>query len=117
MDLPRRLARILGPVIVAVTLTEAMNMDIFSEQTAPVVYLNGALLFTAGVAILQAHGSWRRDWTVLITLCGWALAMVGLVRLVWPKAPQVADGPMTTAALLALASVGAVIAWQGYRRP
>lgn len=116
MDLPRRIARILGPVIIAVALTEAAHMDIFAEQTAPVVYLNGAVLFTAGVAILQAHAAWRRDWTVLITLCGWALAAAGLFRLAWPQAQQATEGPPTTAALLVLATAGGYLAWQGYRR-
>lgn len=116
MDLQRRIARILGPVIVAVALSEAANMDIFTEQAAPIVYLNGAILFTAGVAILQAHAAWRRDWTVLITLAGWALTAAGLFRLIWPRAPQATEGAPTTAALLLLAGVGAYLSWQGYRR-
>ncbi|WP_374575485.1 hypothetical protein [Phenylobacterium sp.] len=116
MDLQRRIARILGPVIVAVALSEAANMDIFAEQTAPVVYLNGAVLFTAGVAILQAHAAWRRDWTVLITLAGWVLAAAGLYRLIWPRAVQATEGPATTAALLLLAAAGAYLCWRGYRR-
>jgi len=116
MDLSRRIARILGPVIVAVALSEAINMDIFAEQAAPIVYLNGAVLFTAGVAVLQAHATWRRDWTVLITLAGWALTAAGLFRLIWPQAPQASEGTPTIVALVLLAGVGVYLSWQGYRR-
>lgn len=54
----RRLAGLIGPIMVAIGATEASNMDIFSNQIAPVVYLNGAILFVAGLAILRAHNLW-----------------------------------------------------------
>lgn len=58
----RTIARIVGPSVVVLAATEAFNMAIFAAQTAPVVYLNGTLLFVAGVAIVQAHNRWRWGW-------------------------------------------------------
>jgi hypothetical protein len=115
-DAARRVARILGPTAVAVSLTEAANMGIFAAQSAPVVYLNGTLLFIAGVAILQAHARWRRDWTVLVTLAGWMLAAAGLFRMAFPEAPQASEGAALTATFVGLAAAGAVLSWFGYRR-
>lgn len=37
----RRIAGLIGPTLLAVSSTEAMNMGIFITQSAPVVYLNG----------------------------------------------------------------------------
>jgi hypothetical protein len=44
----RQIARIVGPALIALGITEAINIDIFTGNAAPVVYLNGTLLFVAG---------------------------------------------------------------------
>ena len=69
----RTIARIAGPSLIALAATEWLNMDIFAQQTAPVVYLNGTLLLVGGVAILQAHSRWNRGWPVMVTLTGWLI--------------------------------------------
>ena len=72
------IGKLLGPAIIAVTVTEWMNLDVFMAATgpsfAPHVYLNGTLIFIAGLAAQQAgesaavlHGSLA------------ALLLVGLV--------------------------------------
>ena len=43
----RQLAGLIGPTMLAVGGTEAINMEVFSNQIAPVVYLNGTILFVA----------------------------------------------------------------------
>ncbi len=47
----KRMAGLVGPTMIAIGVTEAINMDVFATQFAPVVYLNGAILFVAGLAI------------------------------------------------------------------
>lgn len=64
----RRLAGLIGPTLVVLGVTEAMDMDIFAAQTAPVVYLNGTVLFVAGLAVVRAHPRWVWGWPVLVTL-------------------------------------------------
>jgi hypothetical protein len=46
-------------------------MHIFAAQTAPIVYLNGTLLFVGGLAIVQSHNRWSWGWPLLVTLTGW----------------------------------------------
>jgi hypothetical protein len=46
-----------------------------------VVYLSGVLTFVAGLAVVRAHNVWARNWTVLITLCGWFSLALGLLRM------------------------------------
>ena len=64
------IAAILGPTLVAVTVSELLNFRIWSSVAAPVVYLNGALLFVGGLVIVRSHNVWRLGWPLLITLSG-----------------------------------------------
>lgn len=115
----RTIARIAGPSLIALAATEWLNMDIFAQQTAPVVYLNGTLLLVGGVAILQAHSRWNRGWPVMVTLTGWLILALGLYRMIAPEAPQAQDDPATDLVFVALAVLGAVLSIKGYggRRP
>jgi hypothetical protein len=63
----RQLARLIGPTIVALGVTEALNLDMFAHQIAPVVYLDGTILFVAGLALVGAHNRWNWSWTLLVT--------------------------------------------------
>lgn len=114
MDSARRIARIAGPGLVALGPTEGLNLDAFAGNPAPVVYLNGTLLFVGGIAILQAHARWSLNWTVLVTLVGWVLCLGGLYRMIAPAAPQLAPGPMTWAVLVTLTLVGGVLSFNGF---
>lgn len=112
----KRIARITGPVLIALAPTEAANLGAFTGNPAPVVYLNGARLFAAGVAILQAHPRWAADWTALVTLTGWGMVALGLYRMAAPAGPLAAQGPATSAALAALFVMSLVLTWRGYVR-
>jgi len=113
----RTIARVAGPTLVALAATEAMNMHIFVEQAAPVVYLNGTLLLVAGVAIVQAHNRWRWGWPLLVTLTGWTALAVGLWRMIAPDAAQATEGALTSTAFAGLLLLGGLLSFQGYRRP
>jgi hypothetical protein len=65
-----RLAAVLGPTIMAVTASEAMNYHIWDTQFPAVTYLNGLFLFVAGVSILQKAHRWTRRWPSLVTIFG-----------------------------------------------
>ena len=117
MNLSVRIARIVGPVMIAASITEAMHLDIFSGNTAPVVYLNGTLLFIAGVAIVQSHNLWVRAWPVLVTVTGWLLLAGGLARMAAAQTPQIHGGAVADTIFGALFLTGAVLTFNGYRRP
>ena len=79
----RRIARLVGPVIVMMVASEfpLVQPHLYDAQIPPVVYLSGVLMFVAGLAIVQAHNVWRRDWTALLTLSGWFFLLLGLFRM------------------------------------
>ncbi len=91
-------------------------MHIFAAQTAPVVYLNGVLLFVGGIAIVQAHNLWRGS-PLLVTLTGWGTLALGLVRMIAPEAAQARAGPVTSAIFVALLALGGLLSVLGYKRP
>lgn len=79
----KRIGGLLGPTIVVMTAAEfpLVQPHLYDAQIPPVVYLTGVLMFVAGLAIVQAHNIWQRDWTVLVTLSGWFFLLLGLFRM------------------------------------
>ena len=79
----KRIAALLGPTIVTMVASEfpLVQPHLYDAQIPPVVYLSGVLMFVAGLAIVQAHNVWQRDWTVLVTLSGWFFLVLGLFRM------------------------------------
>lgn len=114
----RQLAGLLGPSLIAVSITESMNLEIFSHTSAHLVYLNGLLLFVAGLAIVRAHNVWTAGWPVLVTLIGWLFLLGGLIRMIAPvSTQQAAQHPTTVLALTsALLIIGIVLSFHAYRR-
>lgn len=113
----RHIAGLAGPTLVAMTTSEALNLDIWAGVSPTLVYLNGLMLFVAGVSIVRTHNVWTRRWPVLVTLLGWGALTVGLVRMFAPRAPQLAPSASTYAVIGLLFLVGGVLTFQGYRRP
>jgi hypothetical protein len=81
----KSIAGLLGPSIIAITISETVNIHIWAGNTAAGVHFNGALLFIAGLAIVRAHNLWVRGWLVLVTLTGWFLMLLGLFRMFFPE--------------------------------
>jgi hypothetical protein len=82
MEKSRRIGALLGPTLAVMLVAEfpLVQPHLYDAQIPPVVYLSGVLMFVAGLAIVRAHNVWARNWTVLVTLCGWFLLGLGLVR-------------------------------------
>jgi hypothetical protein len=79
----KRIASILGPVIVAMVASEfpLVQPHLYDSQIPPVVYLSGTLMFIGGLVIVRIHNNWARNWTVLVTLAGWFFLLLGLFRM------------------------------------
>ncbi len=110
----RRIARIAGPTLIVLGLSEAINIDSFAGIAAPVVYLNGALLFIADLSIVQAHNRWVRNWPLILTLVGWILMFGGLYRMFAPTAPQLGKGVALYGVLATLVAVGLALVYHAY---
>ena len=114
----RRIAGLVGPTLIAITVTEWMNLGVFTAAIrlsfAPHVYLNGTLLFVAGLAIIRAHNHWTRGWPVLVTLVGWVALLGGLGRMVAPLSAQQAGQGSTVvcASLIAPPAIGVVLTFK-----
>ena len=83
MAISRQLGGLLGPAIAVILLCEfpLIQPHLYDAQTPPVIYLSGIIMFVAGLAVVRAHHVWEKNWTVLITLAGWFLLLLGLVRM------------------------------------
>ena len=83
MQNSKRIAGLVGPTLVAMLVSEfpLVQPHLYDTQIPPVVYLSGTLMFVAGLAIVRAHNSWQRNWTVLVTLSGWFFLLLGLFRM------------------------------------
>jgi hypothetical protein len=120
------IAKLLGPVIVAVAILMILTPRALQETTrrfladSPPVLISGVLALTAGLAIVNTHNVWSCDWTVLVTLFGWALVLGGAARIVAPGmvdevGTAMMDRPVTTRVVGVLwACLGGFLAFRGY---
>lgn len=88
----KSIAGLLGPTMIAVATSEALNLRMLTSfigpSHAPLVYLNGTLLFVAGLSIVRVHNHWTRGWPVLVTVVGWFVMLFGLARMFAPVSVQ-----------------------------
>lgn len=72
-----------------ISISEWVNLRILRANISPsVIYLNGTLLFVAGLSIVRVHNRWTGSWPVLVTLVGWLSILGGLVRMCAPVFAQ-----------------------------
>ena len=83
----KRIAGLVGPTLIALSASEALNYHIWDDNLVPVTYLDGTLLFVGGLSVVRAHNRWRGGWPVLTTLAGWSALMLGLARIFAPPGP------------------------------
>ncbi len=90
------LAKLIGPPFLAIALGLFLNrntywgmIDEVIRHPSPIgnmlIYLSGLLSLLGGLAIVNAHPSWTRDWRVIITIIGWLMLIGGIVRIVLPN--------------------------------
>lgn len=54
-------------------------------KNAAVVFYGGLLALVIGVAIILTHNVWVANWTVMITIIGWAGLIKGIWIIVFPN--------------------------------
>jgi hypothetical protein len=120
------LAQLIGPVMLAGAISllingerqRAMARDFL--DSAPLIYISGVLVMTAGLAIVLNHNVWAADWRVIITLFGWMLAIGGAIRIIFFSIVEkigtaMLDKPWaTTVAGVVWLAIAAVLCFYGY---
>jgi len=129
------IARILGPILVIIGLGLLLEGETFRAmageflRSAALVYFSGVATLAIGLAILNVHHLWTRDWRSVITMFGWLFVIGGIFRILAPTLVQrIGDsfiahqrwpimGAIITLALGAFLSVmGYRDIWEGKRR-
>jgi len=118
----KRIAGLVGPTLVAMIVSEfpLVQPHLYDAQIPPVVYLSGVLMFVGGLAIIQAHNHWARDWTVLVTLSGWFGLVLGLFRMFAAGAYQRQSATTSTTVFMVieafLLTIGLIMTFKAYSR-
>jgi hypothetical protein len=115
----KSIAGLPGSTLVAIALSEFMNLRILWAKTSlSVIYLNGSLLFIAGLSIVRVHNLWTGGWHALVTLIGWLVMLSGLVRMFFPVIAQreVQNITVVCALLIVLLVAGVFLTFNAYRR-
>lgn len=85
------ISKFLGPIILAVSIPMIVSLASLQETTSrflddrPLILISGVLAMTAGLSIVNTHNFWVLDWTLIVTLFGWALVLGGAFRIVSPN--------------------------------
>jgi uncharacterized membrane protein HdeD (DUF308 family) len=114
----KRIGALLGPTLLVMLVAEfpLVQPHLYDAQIPPVVYLSGVLMFVAGLAIVRAHNVWTRNWTVLVTLCGWFFLVLGVVRAFAASQYRQASADASPRVFIAVEAFGLVVAlWITYR--
>jgi len=121
------IARLIGPVFVAIGLGIVLNRGFYAAAVgegvrSPVlIYLAGIASLVAGLAILNAHRTWTSDWRAIVTILGWLLVIGGVLRIVLPRittsiATTLYSGTVAIAIVgVIVFVVGAYLSFEGYR--
>lgn len=111
------IAGLIGPTLIALSTSEAANVNVWGSNTPAGIYLNGAVLFVAGLAIVRAHNLWVGDWTFLVTVMGWAALLLGLFRMFAPDFHlKQAQHSSSIFELIPPFLIGVYLTYQAYRR-
>ena len=120
------ISKFLGPVILALSIPMIFTPTRLQETTrrflsdSPLVLISGVLAMTAGLSIVNTHNVWMLDWTLILTLFGWALLLGGASRIVAPgivdkTGGAMMDRPMTTRTIGAFwALLGVFLTFKAY---
>src|SRR5262245_14783185 len=90
------IAKLIGPVFLAAGFGLLLNQNTYWDMieqvivhTTPtdhlLIYISGIVSMVAGLAVVNAHPLWTRDWRVVITIIGWLMVIGGVIRIVVPN--------------------------------
>ncbi len=125
MQTSQAIARLVGPVLAVVGIGILANKPVYVEiareflEGHPFIYFSGVLALVAGLAILNVHSGWTRDWRSLVTAMGWMLTLAGTLRILGPQFVSFAGSAIMTpnfltGAGIVLLALGGLLTFKGY---
>jgi hypothetical protein len=119
------IAGLMGPLLLAVAAALVFDRTAYRRMLAEVanstvtVFLAGAILFTASLAVVRVHNVWE-GWPVLVTLLGWIGVIGGLARMLFAKdavsvaKPFASSDKAIAITAAAIAVIGGYLTLKGY---
>jgi hypothetical protein len=114
MTSSKQIAALIGPTAIVLTASELINLPIWTINIPTFTYLNGALLFVAGLSIIRIHNYWVRNWRVMVTLAGWIYLISGLYRMFAPEAPQLPQNTSSYIVISVLLAIGFFLTYKAF---
>jgi len=118
IDKSKSMAGIVGPTLVVMVIGELKlwNPTLYDQQSPPVVYLSGALLFIAGICIIRNHHIWILSWQTGLTMIGWGAISLGCTRIFFPQAHRIDEkyDPVIFSIEIVLILIGLLLTYKGY---
>ena len=118
MQNSKHIAKLLGPTLILMTISEMMNPRIWDTVPPTQTYLAGALWFIAGLAIIRSHNRWAFSWPVLITFIGWFAMLGGMGRMFFPESVQNGEAAQNASVILSvqivLLLIGVILTFKAY---
>ena len=103
MNRSKYIARLMGPVMLVIGIGMALGLvmegDGYSSLlkefigSRALIFITGVLALVAGLAIVNAHNLWVRDWRVIVTILGWLFVLRGIMLLALSRAGADARRP------------------------
>lgn len=127
-DLSHFLAQILGVWLIVLSLYTFIKHDhlraaLEEVEHSPSTQLTWALAtFFMGLLTILIHQVWVWDWPVAITIIGWVLTIVGVLRLFFPdnffkQSLRIFEGPLSYVSASFWLVIGVFLSWWGFHHP
>ena len=91
MEISVFIAKIFGLIYLVVGVGLMINRQTFKQimedfcKNTVLVFYGGILALVVGVVIVLTHNIWVANWTVIITIIGWAALIKGVWLIVFPN--------------------------------
>lgn len=114
----KHIAGLVGPTLIAMSLSEMLNAHIWAGVPVTQIYLAGSLWFVGGLSIVCVHNLWVRGWPAVVTFMGWFIMLGGLGRMFFPAAAKQStpNDAILLVIQLSLLAIGIFLTYKAYSR-
>ena len=85
------IAQLYGIICIVIGVSILRNQNHYRDmmndmmRNSTILYFGGVMALTVGFLIIKFHNVWESNWTVLITIVGWAALIKGAALLIAPN--------------------------------